>query len=466
MAIAVSAGYPLLILLVMFAFGLYTRRNIGWVALSLAWGALGYGAYYFIRPELEKLGIDLNTTNIIFEPLILQLWVALGVLFVISREKFDNLIDGAVYGFAAGIGYSTFAAILSVINTQITDIQDIAIRFFPPLLVFGTASAINGIGVTQFYFRHKTQRVLLLLSGLGAALGYAALFNLMVLNYSNLSFLPSVIAIGGITLMSLYITGQLRKILIQLGVEKRRADGLLEIVIPIGVELTSEQNYQKLLERMLVEAKNFCKADAGTLYLKKKNTLEFAVVRNDTLNISMGGASGTEIENLPPLSLYDDTGKPNHKNVATYAALTGNSINIEDAYENKDFDFTGTKEFDEQTGYTSVSFLTIPLKDSKDEVLGVLQLLNAFDSRKKQLVAFDKNLQQLMESFSSLASAALEGYVKEQSLRQEIQQLRIEIDHSKREKEVAEITDTSYFKEIKQKAQEFREKESTKKKEE
>ena len=68
----------------------------------------------------------------------------------------------------------------------------------------------------------------------------------------------------------------------------------------------------------------------------------------------------------------------------------------------------------------------------------------------------DSNLQQLMESFSSLA-AVLEGYILEQSLRTETQQLRIEIDQVKRAQRVEEITETSYFKGLKEKAQQMRE---------
>ena len=169
----------------------------------------------------------------------------------------------------------------------------------------------------------------------------------------------------------------------------------------------------------------------------------------------MGGTSPVEIT-LPDLHLYDDAGTPNHHNIATYAALTGKTVNIEDAYETKDFDFSGTRAFDRTNGYQSISFLTIPLKSGTGDVLGVLQLINALNS-KREIIPFDKNLQLLMESFSSLATAALEGYIQEQKLRNEIQQLRIEIDAVKRSQQVEEITNSDYFKNLQQKAKSFRE---------
>jgi GAF domain-containing protein len=236
--------------------------------------------------------------------------------------------------------------------------------------------------------------------------------------------------------------------------EKQRVDSLLKIVIPIGVQLSTEKSFGRLLENMLVEAQSFCKADAGTLYLMKEDRLEFAVVRNNTLRIAMGGTNGSEIT-LPPLSLNDEAGHPNQKNLATHAALTGKTVNLEDAYETTAFDLSFTRAFDKTNGYLSVSFLTIPLKSNDGKVLGVLQLINPLNS-KREIVPFDKNLQQLMESFSSLATAALEGYIEEQRLRNEIRELRIEIDAVKRAKQVDEITNTDYFKELQERAKTMR----------
>ena len=456
MAILIGAGTPILVMLVMYIFGMYTRRNLGWVLLCLVWGAVGYGALTLLHPKLLEMGVSQQAISILIVPLIQQIFVVVGVFFVVSREKFDNLIDGAVYGFASGLGYAAYENIVSTFPVVEQGIESTILQALSISLVYATASGIIGVVISQFYFRHRARRTMLLLSVLVAGIGYTVLFNLLAANEIGGDFLPVAFGIGGITLVGLYVTGLLRKILIQLGVEKRRADSLLEIVIPIGVELSTEKDFARLLEKMLLEAKSFCRADAGTLYLMKEDQLEFAVVRNDELDISIGGTSGNVIT-FPALNLYDAaTGEPNQSNIATYAALTGKTVNIEDAYETDAFDFSGTKEFDERTGYQSISFLTIPLKSNEGKVLGVLQLLNALDSRKRTIIPFDKNLQQLMESFSSLACAALEGYIQEQKLRNEIKQLRIEIDAVKRKEQVDEITDSEYFRELQRKAKDFR----------
>ncbi len=459
LAFTVGIGFPILILLTMYLFGLFSYRNAGWVGISLLWGATGYFLGSWISGQLTGQGADPTNLVTFFVPLLQQGLVALGVFFILSNEKYDNLIDGAVYGWAAGLGFEALSVIvLGTAELASNDIRNMIARSFSTSLVFATASAITGLAMTQYYFRHRPNRLAVLLSGLGAAVGYSALFTWLTLSDREWT-IPTVYSIGGLTLMSLYITGRLRSLIIQLGVQKNRADGLLDIVIPIGVKLSRETNFQILLENMLVEAKNFCNADAGTLYLKTDDTLEFAVVRNDSLKIAMGGASGSEVT-LPPVQLHDSQGNANRHNIAAYAALTGETVNIEDSYEDKRFDFAGTREFDQRTGYISASFLTIPLKDSEGNVQGVLQLLNALDSRRRTIIPFDQNLQQLMTSFSSLASAALEGYIQEQKLRSEIRDLRIEIDKVKRDKQVAEITDSTYFKELQQKAQKLRDKSS------
>ena len=144
----------------------------------------------------------------------------------------------------------------------------------------------------------------------------------------------------------------------------------LELVHRIGVALSAERDRDRLLEMILLEAKRLCRADGGTLYLRTEDdTLRFAIMRNDSLGIALGGTTGKPID-LAPLPMRDASGRPNHNNVATCAALMRSSITIPDAYEAAGFDFSGTKRFDEKAGYRSKSFLTIPLVNSEFRVIG------------------------------------------------------------------------------------------------
>lgn len=181
-------------------------------------------------------------------------------------------------------------------------------------------------------------------------------------------------------------------------------------LIEVGIALSSERDHDVLMEQILLEAKDICNADGGTLYLRTpENGLKFAIMRTDSLNIAMGGTTGKEIA-FPPLPMFNpETGEPNHKNVATHAAISGESVNIEDAYNSDEFDFTGTKKFDEGTGYRSKSFLAVPLQNHEGEVVGVVQLLNARDLETGDVIAFGKDVQPLVEALSSLAAVALDN---------------------------------------------------------
>lgn len=179
------------------------------------------------------------------------------------------------------------------------------------------------------------------------------------------------------------------------------------ITLPIGLALSEEENFDLLLERILQEVKCACHADGGTLYLREENALKFAIMMNDSMHMEMN-AHSEAVSDVPLLSLYDSTtGEPNYKHVATSAVLRGETINIPDIYLSQDFDFSGTKAFDQEHGYRTLSNLTIPLKRCGGEVTGVLQLINATDPESKKVVAFDAYMQQLAEVFAVQAAVVL-----------------------------------------------------------
>jgi HD-GYP domain-containing protein (c-di-GMP phosphodiesterase class II) len=175
----------------------------------------------------------------------------------------------------------------------------------------------------------------------------------------------------------------------------------------IGLALSKEKDMDKLLEMILLEAKRISNADGGTLYMMTDDQrLKFSIMITDSLNIHMGGTSGKEIP-FYPVKLYMEDGQPNKTMIAANAGLTGDTINIPDAYKAKGFDFAGTKAFDEKTGYRSKSFLTVPLKNHEDEIIGVLQLLNAQDIKTKKVIPFSDSVQKSVEALSSQAAVAI-----------------------------------------------------------
>ena len=184
----------------------------------------------------------------------------------------------------------------------------------------------------------------------------------------------------------------------------------LEHLNDVGASLSNERDLNRLLEKIVLAAKSITRADGGTLYLlsEDKRHLHFEIVRTDSLNIAFGGTSGNPVSGkFPDLPLYHEDGSPNDTMIAAYAAISGETVNIADAYVAKGFDFSGTRKFDERTGYRSQSFLTVPMRNHEGEIIGVLQLINAHMPKHDVVVPFSEADQRLAESLSSQAAIAL-----------------------------------------------------------
>jgi len=174
----------------------------------------------------------------------------------------------------------------------------------------------------------------------------------------------------------------------------------------IGIALSSEQNINVLLEMILSSAKEITNADGGTLYTREGNELAFTILMNNSLNTHLGGTS-SEMCQLPPVKMFEPDGRPNIHNVAAFSAVNKQTVNVDDSYTSENFDFSGTKAFDQKMNYRSESFLTVPIIDHQDKVISVLQLINAKNHENDEVIPFSQEDQQLVESLASQAAVAL-----------------------------------------------------------
>ncbi len=172
----------------------------------------------------------------------------------------------------------------------------------------------------------------------------------------------------------------------------------IEELLNVGIALSAEKDFHRLLEMILTEAQRITNADAGTLYIKENDQLVFAIVHNETLGISQGGRG--EPTGLPPVVIT-----PEPENVCAYAAVTRQIVNIPDVYASDRFDFTGPRRYDAITGYHTQSMLVLPLCNYDDEVIGVLQLINAKDGAR--VVPFAPHLEKIIASLASQAAVSL-----------------------------------------------------------
>jgi len=176
----------------------------------------------------------------------------------------------------------------------------------------------------------------------------------------------------------------------------------------IGLALSTEDDINVIFELIMAEAKNITNADGRTLYMISDDgqTMKFEIMQTDSMDFAQGGTTGVEIT-IPPMQLFDEEGNPNHSSNVAYSANTGKTANIKDVYTAKGFDFTGPKNFDKNTGYKTKSVMSVPLKNHENDIVGVMQLINATDKKSGKVVAFSDNMQHQIESLASQGAVAL-----------------------------------------------------------
>lgn len=174
----------------------------------------------------------------------------------------------------------------------------------------------------------------------------------------------------------------------------------LEILANLGVELNKVADLDLLMERILGEARSFVNADAGSIYIRNGDVLEFRYTQNATLQkrLPRGAKLPYCVYKMP----IDET------SIAGYVAHNARPLSIKNVYEiGENVPYNFNRSFDDDNGYKSTSMLTIPLITSRDNVLGVLQIINAQDDA-GETAAFTTEDEKMMSHFAGVATVALE----------------------------------------------------------
>ena len=199
----------------------------------------------------------------------------------------------------------------------------------------------------------------------------------------------------------------------------------------IGMALSAEHDPAKLLELILTKSREFTSSDAGSVYLvesvgdgrqrqsllfapaepgvpvlqqESHEQLRFKLAQNDTVAVPFREAA---------ISI-------NENSIAGYVALTGEIVNIEDAYHlPPDVPYSINRKFDEDSGYRTKSILAVPIRNQKEKIIAVLQLINAkrdfsarldsYEAVEQQVLAFSPRQQEIVQSLAGQAAVALEN---------------------------------------------------------
>ena len=174
----------------------------------------------------------------------------------------------------------------------------------------------------------------------------------------------------------------------------------LKRILEIDSDLNRLQDLDLLLDRVLLDARRSVNADAGSIYIAEKGQLNFKYSHNDTKQ--------KEMEPGQKLIYSYFTVDINESSIAGYVAANQVPLNIPNMYRiPKSRPYSFNSWYDEQSGYKTISTLTIPLISNQGVVLGVLQLINAKNDE-GHIVGFRKTDESFLMHFASVATVAIQ----------------------------------------------------------
>ncbi|MBI4861801.1 MAG: GAF domain-containing protein [Candidatus Riflebacteria bacterium] len=151
-------------------------------------------------------------------------------------------------------------------------------------------------------------------------------------------------------------------------------------LLKVANALNSKLDLNSLIQTILSKASELLTADRSSLFLIDRET-------DELYSRVAQGLSVSEIR------------FPRSVGIAGSVATTGQTLNIADAYEHPLFN----KEFDRTTGYRTKTILCVPIRDSRQEIRGVAQVIN------KKAGVFTSADEELLKAFSAQAAIAIEN---------------------------------------------------------
>ena len=154
----------------------------------------------------------------------------------------------------------------------------------------------------------------------------------------------------------------------------------LRLLVNFGGVVSKETNLNRLLELIAEQVKTILNCDRCSVFILDRQT-------NELWSKVALGMQHTEIR------------VPFGKGIAGHVASAGQTINIQDAYQDERF----THEIDRLTGYRTRNILAVPLKNVGGHIIGVFEAMN------KAGHPFDVDDEGILQLISSLAASGIEN---------------------------------------------------------
>lgn len=235
-------------------------------------------------------------------------------------------------------------------------------------------------------------------------------------------------------------------------VEERRNAFLTSVVIPLGASLVYETDFNRLLERLLISAMSLSSADGGAVYLRRDDThLRVAILRREGKGVALAGTASVAPDFGPielPAGSTDDTSP------AVRATVSGETVVVFDRQPSRST-MNDVEAFDDRAGYALDTMLATPLRDNAGRIIGVIELCNP-RSGEGEPIGFEAAVVRTVEALALLAAAAVSSYVRQEKLKDQVRQLKVEVDRAKKSQQVDAITKSDYFQQLQSRAREIR----------
>ncbi|MBN1969049.1 MAG: GAF domain-containing protein [Candidatus Delongbacteria bacterium] len=162
----------------------------------------------------------------------------------------------------------------------------------------------------------------------------------------------------------------------------------------IGISLSSEKNQDVLLKKIVNSIVEFVRCDACSLFIKENDPERLIFKASRTVSLNNSSFSDT------PVNLSSNS-------IAGYTAIYGEIINIKDCYNiSEDYPFSFNRSYDHMSGYRTVSMISVPMRDHKGRIIGVLQIINKLDDEGR-IIEFESEFEKIAESLASQAGVAI-----------------------------------------------------------
>jgi RsiW-degrading membrane proteinase PrsW (M82 family) len=210
---------PLLFLYIIYALDLYASGKFRTVVTCFVWGLVAFGLAFAVNTAVkgtlleDRLGMDgfrsMTVTVVLVAPIVEEILKSLVLIYLGRRPDFTYFVDGAIYGFAAGIGFSVLENLFYLSQPAAAGQGTLLVvsRSFSTCLMHGSASALVGVSIGRFRYGHGWTRTLSAVLGWGAAIALHMGFNRVVQYWEGAAFLLGAVGlgVGGVGLIALFI---------------------------------------------------------------------------------------------------------------------------------------------------------------------------------------------------------------------------------------------------------------------